>query len=214
MITIELRAKHESPQSWISLQRNLVTVICSWYRRSFYSELINQNADMERERVRWIKWRYNAGCEIWQPTSLLSLYGIVVTNVCEVWQPTSLLSLYGFVVTNVQRLHMHFWRNTPKVVVVFCSARWLIWWNWCELNGRKVSVRMPGTLESHAAGESGTLHLLSSHPRGGHYIVKLRTTCEQKKTTFSKLHHQNGSEFYQLFFMSRYTWYLLHGKNS
>jgi hypothetical protein len=50
-------------------------------------------------------------------------------------------------------------------------------------------------------------------PRGGHYIVKLRTTCEQKKSTFSKLHHQNGSKFYQIFFMSRYTWYLLHGKN-
>ena len=49
--------------------------------------------------------------------------------------------------------------------------------------------------------------------RGGHYIVKLRITWEQKKSTFSKLHHQNGSKFYQIFFMSRYTWYLLHGKN-
>jgi hypothetical protein len=37
-------------------------------------------------------------------------------------------------------------------------------------------------------------------PRGGHYIVKLRTTCEQKKTIFSKLHHQNGSKLYQIFF--------------
>ena len=52
-----------------------------------------------------------------------------------------------------------------------------------------------------------------THSRGGHYIVKLRTTCEQKKYTFSKLYHQNGSKFYQCFFMSRYTWYLLHGKS-
>ena len=35
----------------------------------------------------------------------------------------------------------------------------------------------------------------------------------KKKSTFSKLHHQNGSNFYQLFFMSRYTWYLLHGRS-
>ena len=48
--------------------------------------------------------------------------------------------------------------------------------------------------------------------QGGHYIVKLRITCEQNKSTFSKLHHQNGSKFYQIFFMSRYTWYLLRGK--
>ena len=48
--------------------------------------------------------------------------------------------------------------------------------------------------------------------RGDHSIVKLKTTSEQKKSTFFKLHHQNGSNFYQLFFMSRYTWYLLHSK--
>ena len=36
--------------------------------------------------------------------------------------------------------------------------------------------------------------------------------ANKKKSIFSKLHHQNGSKFYQLFFMSRYTWYLLHGK--
>ena len=46
--------------------------------------------------------------------------------------------------------------------------------------------------------------------RGGHSIVKLNTTCGQKKFTFGKLHHQNESKFYQFFFMSRYTWYLLH----
>ena len=40
------------------------------------------------------------------------------------------------------------------------------------------------------------------------------TTCETKKTTFSKLRHKNGSKFYQFFFMSRYTQYLFHTKNS
>jgi len=45
-----------------------------------------------------------------------------------------------------------------------------------------------------------------------HSIVKLNITCEKKKSTFSKLHHQNGSKFYQFFFMSRYTQYLLHSK--
>jgi hypothetical protein len=49
--------------------------------------------------------------------------------------------------------------------------------------------------------------------RGGHSIVKLKTTCEQNKYTFFKLHHQNGSNFYQIFFMSGYTWYLLHSRN-
>jgi hypothetical protein len=34
-----------------------------------------------------------------------------------------------------------------------------------------------------------------------------------KKSTFSKLHHQNGSNFYQIFFTSRYTWYLLRSRN-
>ena len=46
--------------------------------------------------------------------------------------------------------------------------------------------------------------------RGDHSIVKLNTTCGQNKITFGKLHHQNESKFYQFFFMSRYTWYLLH----
>ena len=35
--------------------------------------------------------------------------------------------------------------------------------------------------------------------RGGHSIVKLKTMCNSKKSTFSKLHHQNGSKFYQIF---------------
>ena len=30
--------------------------------------------------------------------------------------------------------------------------------------------------------------------------------------TFYIKHHQNGSNYYQLFFKSRYTWYLLHSK--
>ena len=50
-------------------------------------------------------------------------------------------------------------------------------------------------------------------PRGGHFIVKLKTACEQKKSTFSKLHQQNGLKFYQKKMMSTYTWYLLHSKN-
>ena len=31
-------------------------------------------------------------------------------------------------------------------------------------------------------------------------IVKLNTMCEQKQSTFSKLHRQNMSKFYQFFF--------------
>ena len=48
--------------------------------------------------------------------------------------------------------------------------------------------------------------------RGMHSIVKLYITCVQKKSTFSKLDHQNGSIFFPIFFMSRYTWYLIHSK--
>ena len=36
--------------------------------------------------------------------------------------------------------------------------------------------------------------------------------ANKKKSTFSKLHHQNGSNVYQVFFMSRYTWSLLHSR--
>ena len=39
-------------------------------------------------------------------------------------------------------------------------------------------------------------------------LSKLETTCKQKKSTFSKLHHQNGSKFDQIFFMSTYC---IHG---
>ena len=35
--------------------------------------------------------------------------------------------------------------------------------------------------------------------RGGHSIVKLKTMCNGKISTFSKLHHPNGSNFYQIF---------------
>ena len=45
-----------------------------------------------------------------------------------------------------------------------------------------------------------------------HSIVKLNTMCDQKKSSFGKLHHQNGSKFYQIFFMSRYTQYLWHSQ--
>ena len=38
-------------------------------------------------------------------------------------------------------------------------------------------------------------------------------TLHVKKSTFYIKHHQNGSNFYQTFFMSRYTRYLLHNKN-
>ena len=34
---------------------------------------------------------------------------------------------------------------------------------------------------------------------GGHSIVKLNTTCGQKKYAFGKLHHQNESKNYQIF---------------
>ena len=49
--------------------------------------------------------------------------------------------------------------------------------------------------------------------RGGHSIVKRTPRVRQKKSTFSKLHHKNGSQFYHNFLMSRYTKYLLHTKN-
>ena len=37
---------------------------------------------------------------------------------------------------------------------------------------------------------------IENEARGGHSIVKLNTTCGQKKYTFGNLHHQNGSKFY------------------
>ena len=49
--------------------------------------------------------------------------------------------------------------------------------------------------------------------QGCHSIVKLNITCDQKKHTFGKLHHQNGLKFYQSFFISRFTRYLFIGKN-
>ena len=55
-----------------------------------------------------------------------------------------------------------------------------------------------------------SLQIVGHNTRGGHSIVKLNTMCGQNKFTFGKLHHQNESKFYQFFFMSRYTWYLLH----
>ena len=34
-------------------------------------------------------------------------------------------------------------------------------------------------------------------PWGGHSIVKLKTTCKQKKSIFSKFHHQSELDFYE-----------------
>ena len=48
--------------------------------------------------------------------------------------------------------------------------------------------------------------------RGDHFIVKLNTTCDKNKSTFDIKDHQNRSKFYQFFFMSKYTWHLLHRK--
>ena len=45
---------------------------------------------------------------------------------------------------------------------------------------------------------------------GVHSIVKLNTTCNKIKSTFYIKHHQNESKVYQILFMNRYTWYLLH----
>ena len=58
-----------------------------------------------------------------------------------------------------------------------------------------------GSLHTRSTGRS--LHCQVEQPRE-----------RQKKSIFSKLHHKNGSKFYQFFFMSRYTQYLLHTKNS
>jgi hypothetical protein len=38
-----------------------------------------------------------------------------------------------------------------------------------------------------------------SSPWGGHSVVKLKIACKQENPTFSKLHHRNGSKFYQIF---------------
>ena len=51
--------------------------------------------------------------------------------------------------------------------------------------------------------------------QGGHSIVQLNNhvnTLHVKNPTFYIKHHQNASNFYQFFFMSRYTRYLLHSK--
>ena len=47
---------------------------------------------------------------------------------------------------------------------------------------------------------------------GVHSIVKLNTMCCKKNSTFGKLHHQNGSKFYEFIFTNRYTRFLLHSK--
>ena len=43
-----------------------------------------------------------------------------------------------------------------------------------------------------------------------HFTILCVNTCIKKTSTFAKLNHQNGSKFYNFFFMSRYKWYLLH----
>ena len=51
------------------------------------------------------------------------------------------------------------------------------------------------------AAESMEWCVVADYPvaRGGHSIVKLNTTCGKKQSTFGKLHHQNGSIFYDVF---------------
>ena len=65
-------------------------------------------------------------------------------------------------------------------------------------------------------GGATTMHLPHGFtPQGVHCIVKLNTMCKQKKSTFSKLHHQNRSEFYQ--FISwvdiHYIYYIIKNDN-
>ena len=59
-------------------------------------------------------------------------------------------------------------------------------------------------------------NICSLHPCGGHSIVKLnnhvRTLYMLRNPTFYIKHHQNGSNFYLLFAISRYTRYLLQSK--
>jgi hypothetical protein len=91
--------------------------------------------------------------------------------------------------------------------------------SWVEQDAKGIATQSPQRQRGEGLDGGDVLSTRCHHIpaiqalRGGHYIVKLRTMCEQKKSTFSKLHHQNGSKFYQFFFMSRYTWYLLHSKN-
>ena len=55
------------------------------------------------------------------------------------------------------------------------------------------------------------LHPLMSYGHREVTPLSSRTPrARQKKSIFSKLHHKNESKFYQFFFMSRYTQYLLH----
>ena len=53
---------------------------------------------------------------------------------------------------------------------------------------------------------------LLSRAVGGHSIVKLKTMCNGKKSTFYIKDHQNKSICFSFFFTSEYTKYLLHSK--
>ena len=53
----------------------------------------------------------------------------------------------------------------------------------------------------------GALHWQTEH----HMHPKTKQK-NKKTTTFSNLHHQNGSKFYHFLFMSEYTWYLSYSK--
>ena len=54
--------------------------------------------------------------------------------------------------------------------------------------------------------------LLDTLGTGGALRCQVEHHVRDKKYTFSKLHHQNGSKFYQILTMSRCTQYLLHRK--
>ena len=57
-------------------------------------------------------------------------------------------------------------------------------------NEEAIKIYMENDGHDERFGENGQYS--KREPRGVHSFVKLKTTCEQKKSIFSKLHHQNG----------------------
>ena len=139
---------------------------------------------------------------------------MVLTNYIPLFpMPSSQACCFQSIAKNhCQKLRLSFTSNRRQTLIFFESdgQKWIVTWPHERAGihsmgsyiffSKKIVINRPTSCHGTWA-------------RRGHSIVKLRTMCEQKKSIFSKLHHQNGSKFYQFLFMSRYTWYLLHSKN-
>ena len=104
------------------------------------------------------------------------------------------------------------WCDSSRLVIASATSRW----RWlpkgllCKIEYLKELLPWAKDTFSNSTSRSSPLLVVPSlmRARVDHSIVKLNTMCDQKKSSFGKLHHQNGSKFYQMFFMSRYTQYL------